>query len=73
MSLTNYLMSSIIGCTVFYGWGLAMYKYLGVTLSLITGIAIVVLQIVLLYQWSKHHQRGPLETLWRKLTWLGSE
>lgn len=31
---------------------------------------IAVLQIVVLYQWSKKHQRGPLETLWRKLTWL---
>ena len=42
------------------------------TWSLLVGIAIVVLQIVLLYQWSKKHQRGPLETLWRKLTWIGS-
>ncbi len=73
MSLTNYLMSSIIGCTIFYGWGLAMYKYLGVTLSLLTGICIVVLQIILLYQWSKKHKRGPLETLWRNLTWIGSD
>ena len=73
MSLTNYLLSSIIGCTIFDGWGLGMYKYLGVTLSLLTGIAIVTLQIVLLYQWSKKHQRGPLETIWRKLTWIGSD
>ena len=73
MSLTNYLMSSVLGCTIFYGWGLGMYKYLGTTLSLLTGIAIVVLQIVILYQWSKKHQRGPLETIWRKLTWIGSD
>ena len=72
MSLTNYLLSSVLGCTVFYGWGLGMYKVLGTTWSLLVGIAIVVLQIVLLYQWSKKHQRGPLETLWRKLTWIGS-
>ena len=73
MSLTNYLLSSIIGCTIFYGWGLGMYKYLGTTLSLLTGIAIVVFQIVILYQWSKKHKRGPLETIWRKLTWIGSD
>ncbi len=72
MSLTNYLLSSVFGAFVFYGWGLGMYKVLGTTWSLLVGIAIVVLQIVLLRQWAKTHQRGPLETLWRRLTWLGA-
>ena len=70
MSLTNYLMSSLFGSFIFYGWGLGMYKVLGTTWSLLVGIAIVVLQIVILRQWAKTHQRGPLETLWRNLTWL---
>lgn len=70
MSLTNYIMSSFFGALVFYGWGFGMYKVLGTTWSFLVGIAIVVTQIVLLYQWSKHHERGPLETLWRKLTWI---
>ncbi len=73
MSLTNYLMSSVFGAFVFYGWGLKLNRVLGTTWSLLVGIAIVVLQIVILYQWAKKHQRGPLETIWRKLTWLGSE
>ena len=72
MSLTNYLMSSLFGSFIFYGWGLGMYKVLGTTWSLLVGIAIVVLQIILLRQWAKTHQRGPLETLWRHLTWLGA-
>ena len=71
MSLTNYLMSSVLGTLVFYGWGFGMYKVFGTTWSFLVGIAIVVLQIILLYQWSKKHQRGPLETVWRYLTWLG--
>ena len=73
MSLTNYLLSSLIGTFIFFGWGLGMYKVLGTTYSLLVGIGIVVLQIVLLYQWSKKHKRGPLETLWRNLTWIGSD
>ena len=72
MSLTNYLMSSLFGAFIFYGWGLGMYKVLGTTWSLLVGIAIVILQIVILRQWAKTHQRGPLETLWRHLTWLGA-
>ncbi|MCR5351682.1 MAG: DUF418 domain-containing protein [Bacteroidales bacterium] len=72
MSLTNYLASSLSGAFVFYGWGLGMYKVLGTTWSLLVGVGIVALQIVILRQWAKRHQRGPLETLWRKATWLGS-
>ena len=72
MSLTNYLLSSVLGCFVFYGWGLALNNVLGTTWSLLVGIAIVVLQIVILYQWARKHKRGPLETIWRKLTWIGS-
>ena len=73
MSLTNYLMSSIFGAFVFYGWGLKLNPVLGTTWSLLVGIAIVVLQIVILYQWARKHQRGPLETVWRNLTWIGSK
>ena len=73
MSLTNYLLSSVLGTFVFYGWGLGLNHVLGTTWSLLVGIAIVVLQIVVLYQWARKHQRGPLETIWRKFTWLGSE
>ena len=70
MSLTNYIMSSFFGAMVFYGWGFGMYKVLGTTWSFLVGIAIVVFQIVILYQWSKKHQRGPLESVWRYLTWI---
>ena len=73
MSLTNYLMSSILGTFVFYHWGLGMHYVLGTTWSFLAGVAIIVLQIVILYQWARRHRRGPLETVWRKLTWIGSK
>ena len=73
MSLTNYLLSSVLGCFIFYGWGLGLNDVLGTTWSFLTGIGIVVLQIIILRQWAKKHKRGPLETIWRKLTWIGSE
>ena len=72
MSLTNYLFSSLLGSLVFYGWGFGLYKVLGTTWSFLVGIGIVVLQILILRLWARKHPRGPLETLWRNLTWLGS-
>lgn len=70
MSLTNYIGQSIIGSFMFYGWGLGWYKYFGHTHSLILGIGVVIAQYFFCRWWMKHHQRGPLEEIWRKATWI---
>lgn len=69
-SLTNYLLQSVIGCFVFYGYGLACYRLLGVTYSVLVGFAMLVLLYLFSRYWLKKHKRGPLEGLWRKLTWI---
>ena len=70
MSLTNYLLQSIIGCAIFYGYGLACYRYLGVTYAVLVGTAMVIGQYCFTRYWFSSHSRGPLEGLWRKLTWI---
>ena len=70
MSLTNYLLQSIIGSAIFSGYGLACYRYLGVTYAVMVGAGMVVVQYLFCRFWFSHHQRGPLEGLWRKLTWI---
>ncbi|MGN0052728.1 MAG: DUF418 domain-containing protein [Bacteroides sp.] len=72
MSLTNYLGQSVIGGFVFYGWGLGLYQYSGHTMSLALGAVCVLLQFFFCRWWLAHHKRGPLEGLWRELTWLRS-
>ena len=49
-----------------------MYNTLGTTWSAIVGLGMIVLQYCLLKMWSEKHERGPLEGLWRRLTWIGS-
>ncbi len=71
MSLTNYLSQSIIGGFVFYHWGLGLYQYCGHTVSLLMGVACIVLQYIFCRWWLKSHSHGPFESLWRKLTWIG--
>ena len=71
MSLTNYLLQSIIGCALFYGYGLALYRHLGVTYAVMVGLGMVIVQYAFCRFWFSNHQRGPFEALWRKLTWLG--
>ena len=70
MSLTNYLLQSVIGSAIFCGYGLACYRLLGVTYAVLVGLAMVIVQYLFCRLWFSNHQRGPLEGLWRKLTWL---
>ena len=70
MSLTNYLLQSIIGSAIFSGYGLACYRTLGVTYAVMVGAAMVVCQYCFARYWFGRHPRGPLEGLWRKLTWI---
>ena len=70
MSLTNYLLQSVIGCAIFCGYGLACYYKLGITYAVMVGAAMVIVQYLFARFWFSSHQRGPLEGLWRKLTWI---
>ena len=70
MSLTNYLLQSIIGCAIFCGYGLGCYYKLGITYAVMIGVGMVVAQYLFARYWFSSHQRGPLEGIWRKLTWI---
>ena len=70
MSLTNYLLQSIIGCSIFCGYGLVCYYKLGITYAVMVGVGMVITQYLFARLWFSCHQRGPLEGLWRKLTWI---
>lgn len=72
MSLTNYISSSVIGSFVYYGYGLGMYRYLGMAPSLLAGIGIFVALLLFSRRWLARHKQGPLERLWYRLTWLRS-
>lgn len=70
MSLTNYLLQSIIGSFVFYNWGLGMFRYSGHASSLLMGMVCVALQYIFCRWWLSSHSHGPFEMIWRKLTWI---
>lgn len=72
MSLTNYLMQSILGSFIYFGPGLGLYSVLTTTASFGVGILLVGFQILFCTWWLKSHTHGPAEWLWRKATWIGS-
>ena len=70
MSLTNYICQSIIGVAVFYHCGLGLYDKTGATACIAIAFAIVGLQLIFSREWLKKHKQGPLEYIWKRLTWI---
>jgi uncharacterized protein len=70
MSLTNYVSQSIIGTFIFYGFGLGAYRYLGASWSLLLGFSVFCLQALFSSYWTKQYYYGPLEWLWKALTYM---
>lgn len=68
MSMTNYVTQGIIGSALFYHWGL--FLQLGITASVFIGVAIFAVQYVFCRYWVGRHNHGPLEFVWKKLTWI---
>jgi uncharacterized protein len=69
MAFTNYITQSIVCTTIFYGFGFGLYD----KLSPIAGTGIVAaiygVQIIISRIWLTHFRYGPLEWLWRTLTY----
>lgn len=70
MSMSNYISQSIIGTTLYFGYGLALYPYCGATLSMLLALLVLVLQMSFSRWWLSRYRQGPLEWLWKKATWM---
>jgi uncharacterized protein len=73
MSLTNYILQSVAGAYLYYGFGLGLYKHTGATYGLLIGISLNLLFAFFCRYWAKRHRHGPLEGIWHKVTWLGQD
>jgi uncharacterized protein len=69
MGFTNYIMQSVICTFIFYGWGLGYYNQMGPALGALLGLGIFALQIPASRWWLRRYHFGPLEWLWRSLTY----
>jgi uncharacterized protein len=70
MPLTNYLLQTLIAVTLFYHWGFNLWNKVGPALDLVIAIAIFfVIQVPLSRWWLSRFQVGPMEYLWRVLTY----
>jgi uncharacterized protein len=70
MPLTNYLLQTAIATPIFYGWGLGFWNRGGPLVWLLLALAVFfIVQVPVSVWWLKRFQFGPLEYLWRVLTY----
>jgi uncharacterized protein len=69
MAFTNYIMHTLICNFIFLGYGLALYGTLQRYQLYYIVFGIWILQLIISPIWLKYFQFGPLEWLWRSLTY----
>jgi uncharacterized protein len=69
MPLTTYLTQSVVCTLLFYGYGFGLYGHLTYTGNLIVTLTLFAAQIAASRWWLARHEYGPVEWLWRSLTY----
>jgi uncharacterized protein len=69
MAFTNYIFQTLIATAIFYGHGLGLFGSVERTGQVAIVAVIWVVQLTLSPIWLRHYQFGPLEWLWRSLTY----
>ena len=69
MALTNYLMQSVVCTLVFYGYGLGYFERLPRAWQPLFVLALFALQVMFSRWWLARYRFGPMEWLWRWMTY----
>jgi len=69
MALTNYLTQTLILITLFYGFGFGLFYRVTLAQGVLITITLYLIQVVWSNFWFKKFKYGPLEWLWRGLTY----
>lgn len=69
MALTNYLLQSLVAALLFHGYGFALWGQLGRAAQVALVLAVFGMQLVLSALWLSRYRFGPMEWLWRWLTY----
>ncbi|WP_082363334.1 DUF418 domain-containing protein [Chondromyces crocatus] len=69
MALSCYLLQSLLCGIIFYGYGFGLYGHLGPAAGLLVVFGIYAVELALSRWWLSRYRFGPLEWLWRTLTY----
>ena len=69
MAFTNYILQTLICTTIFYGHGFGFYGKIERSGQILIVFAIWIFCVLFSYFWLKYFRYGPLEWLWRSLSY----
>ncbi len=69
MALSNYLLQTIICVFIFYGYGFGWFARVSASTATLMALGIFLFQILLSALWLKYFSYGPMEWIWRQLTY----
>jgi uncharacterized protein len=69
MALTNYISQSIIGALLFFGIGFSLFGQVERWMQVVIVLAVWTLQLIWSKPWLNSYRFGPLEWVWRSLTY----
>ena len=70
MAFSNYIAQSLICISLFYGFGLGLFGQVERWQQLLVVFAVWIPQLIWSPIWLRHYRFGPLEWLWRALSYL---
>ncbi|WP_232318547.1 DUF418 domain-containing protein [Sphingomonas sp. TDK1] len=70
LTLTYYILQSAIFVPIFYHYGLGKYNDWDAATRLWVAVAAIAVQVVAAHWWLARFQYGPIEWVWRALTYL---
>lgn len=69
MALTNYIGQSVWGMIIFYGIGFGWGADTGLVYVILVAVGVYFIEIIFSHLWLRYCQFGPLEWIWRMLTY----
>lgn len=69
MALTNYVLQSIIATLLFFNVGFGLVGIFGTTYIFLIAVGVFIFQMLFSHWWLHTFKYGPLEWLWRKMTY----
>jgi uncharacterized protein len=69
MALSCYIWQTLVGIVLFYGVGFGFGAHIGLVWVLFITLAVYLVEVLFAHLWLRFFQFGPLEWIWRMLTY----
>lgn len=70
MALTNYLLQTVFGLLIFYRFGFGLFEQTSPAFNVVLMLLIIYFQLKFSNYWLSRHKQGPVEWLWKSLTYF---